>query len=396
MGASFDRRDLLRGGMSLAAMGVAVPVRAAQSLDQLGKLLDGALPPQLRAALPQELGQTAQIVAEVVKLEQQAKLLRLPASPLSLGDGTIPADPEQLYEIAMPRLVALIDRAGTLSPTLGEQSGALLARLHRTQYDPPDAWFGDGSAIPPSTGATAPPLLRLPGGPLRPLRLADPPEGDGALTLPKLNLPEPSLPAVEAALPAISPSLKFDDLAQEYTAWFAAARIRPEHQDSANWHLTMMRESRDRYAAVSKRLAVPWYFIAAVHALEASFNFRAHLHNGDFPLSRRTHQVPSGRPLVWLPPSDWEGSAADALRLMGFAGQTDWSLPRLLYRLEAYNGFGYRRSRRASPYLWSFSNLYDRGKFVADGKFDPRARSQQCGAAVMLKVLAEAGEVALG
>lgn len=395
MAASVDRRDLLRGGLSLAALAVAAPVRGAQSLDELGKLLGGKLPPQLRAVLPQEVGQAAQIVADVVKLEQQAKLLRLPSSPLSLGDGTIPTDPERLYEIAMPRLVALIDRAGTLSPTLGEQAGALLAKLHRTQYDPPDAWFGDGSA-PAAEQGTARPLLRLPSGPLRPLRLADPPEGEGAPVLPRLDLPEPSLPAVEAALPAINPSLKFENLAQEYTAWFAAARIRPEHQETANWHLTMMRESRGRYAAVSKRLAVPWYFIAAVHALEASFNFRAHLHNGDFPLSRRTHQVPSGRPLVWLPPSDWEASAADALRLMGFAGQSDWSLPRLLYRLEAYNGFGYRRSKRASPYLWSFSNLYDRGKFVADGKFDPRARSQQCGAAVMLKVLAETEAIALG
>jgi lysozyme family protein len=395
MAASFDRRDLLRGGLSLAALGVAAPVHGAQNLNELGKLLGGKLPPQLRAVLPQEVGQAAQIVAEVVKLEQQAKLLRLPASPLSLGDGAIPTDPERLYEIAMPRLVALIDRAGTLSPTLGEQAGALLAKLHRTQYDPPDAWFGDGSASARQQGAT-PGLLRLPDLPIRPLRLADPPEGDGTLALPRLDLPEPSLPVVEAALPAINPSLKFDDLAQEYAAWFAAAKIRPEHQDSASWHLTMMRESRDRYAAVGKRLDVPWYFIAAVHALEASFNFRAHLHNGDYPLSRRTHQVPAGRPLVWLPPSDWEASATDALRLMGFAGQSDWSLPRLLYRLEAYNGFGYRRSRRASPYLWSFSNLYDRGKFVADGRFDPRARSQQCGAAVMLKVLVEAEAISLG
>jgi lysozyme family protein len=43
--------------------------------------------------------------------------------------------------------------------------------------------------------------------------------------------------------------------------------------------------------------------------------------------------------------------------------------------------------------LWSFSNQYDRGKYVADGKFSSTARSQQCGAAVMLKMLAEAGEL---
>jgi lysozyme family protein len=66
-----------------------------------------------------------------------------------------------------------------------------------------------------------------------------------------------------------------------------------------------------------------------------------------------------------------------------------------LYRLEAYNGLGYRSYGVASPYLWSFSNHYDRGKFVSDGKWSSTARSQQCGAAVMLKLLNDAGDIKL-
>jgi lysozyme family protein len=194
-------------------------------------------------------------------------------------------------------------------------------------------------------------------------------------------------------LPPPSRSLRYADLQEEYAAWFAAIELRDEHRQSTDWHLALMRQARARYSAVGQRTGVPWYFIAAIHGLEASFNFRAHLHNGDFPLLRRTRQVPAGRPLVWLPPSDWESSALDALRLLGFAGQSDWSLPRTLYRLEAYNGFGYRRRGLPTPYLWSFSNHYERGKFVADGRYDPRARSQQCGAAVMLKLLDQAGEL---
>jgi lysozyme family protein len=81
------------------------------------------------------------------------------------------------------------------------------------------------------------------------------------------------------------------------------------------------------------------------------------------------------------------------LRLLGFTGQTDWSLERTLYRLEAYNGLGYRGLGVPTPYLWSFSNHYERGKFVADGKFSATAKSQQCGAAVMLKLLTDAGEI---
>ena len=155
----------------------------------------------------------------------------------------------------------------------------------------------------------------------------------------------------------------------------------------------MLRQSRARYQAVTARTQVPWFFVGAVHALEASFNFRGHLHNGDFPLSQRTRQVPANRPPTWLPPSDWESSAVDALRMMGFAGQSDWSLARTLYRLEAYNGFGYRRRGVPTPYLWSFSGHYARGKFVADGRWSATARSQQCGAAVMLKLLADNGDI---
>jgi lysozyme family protein len=59
----------------------------------------------------------------------------------------------------------------------------------------------------------------------------------------------------------------------------------------------------------------------------------------------------------------------------------------MLYLLEGYNGFGYRRRGVPTPYLWSFSNIYESGKFVLDGKFDPNAVSKQCGAALMLKAV---------
>lgn len=65
----------------------------------------------------------------------------------------------------------------------------------------------------------------------------------------------------------------------------------------------------------------------------------------------------------------------------------------MLYLLEAYNGFGYRGRGVPSPYLWSFSNLYRAGKFVADCVFDPNTVSKQCGAAVMVRVMQERGLV---
>lgn len=388
MRSSWNRRGLLSGGAVLAALAAAAPARGQ---DLLRALLGDKLPEPLKALLPHEAQDAAQILGELLSLEQEAKQLRLPDSPLALKDGAIPTDPDHLYQAAMPRLVALIDRAERISPAFADKAGALLARLHQSQYDAPDAWFGGPGAAP----------LALPRA-YRPLRIAAPLDADERetpdLQLPGIEVPAPGLPATEPEaadqpLPALGKSLRFSDLADEYAAWFDAAKVRPENQASADWHLTLMRQSRARYQTVGKRLGVPWFFIAAIHGLEASFNFRAHYHNGDFPLSRRTRQVPANRPPVWLPPSDWESSAADALKLMGFAGQSDWSLPRTLHRLEAYNGFGYRRVGRVTPYLWSFSSHYSRGKFVADGRYDPRARSQQCGAAVMLKLLESVGEL---
>jgi lysozyme family protein len=87
----------------------------------------------------------------------------------------------------------------------------------------------------------------------------------------------------------------------------------------------------------------------------------------------------------------------DALALEGFTGQSDWSLEAMLYRWEAFNGFGYRnrlqKVGQMTPYLWSFSNHYRAGKYTADGSFDSKAVSQQCGAAVMLHGLVNAGLV---
>ena len=37
------------------------------------------------------------------------------------------------------------------------------------------------------------------------------------------------------------------------------------------------------------------------------------------------------------------------------------------------------------PYLWSFSSLYEKGRYVADHRFDRVAVSMQAGAATMLR-----------
>jgi lysozyme family protein len=146
--------------------------------------------------------------------------------------------------------------------------------------------------------------------------------------------------------------------------------------------------SKSRYQAVSARVGAPWYFIGILHNMECSGRFDQHLHNGD-PLTARTTRVPAGFPKTGKPPFTWEASAEDALRLKKLDTWSDWSIPAMLFKMEQFNGFGYRVKGINSPYLWSFSNHYTKGKFIKDGIFDPNAVSKQIGAAVLLRRMSE-------
>ena len=106
----------------------------------------------------------------------------------------------------------------------------------------------------------------------------------------------------------------------------------------------------------------------------------------------------SGQTQDGQPPFTWEASASDALSFQGFDKWKDWSISGTLFKLEGYNGFGYRDHHPdvPSPYLWSFSNHYTRGKYVADGTFSPTAVSAQCGVAVLLRRMAEKNLIVFG
>ena len=187
-----------------------------------------------------------------------------------------------------------------------------------------------------------------------------------------------------------------DDLRQQYQRLFDTCVINSGRIDDVNQVIERILPNQQRYQQVAGPLGIPWYFVALLHNMEASLNFSGHLHNGD-PLTARTVRVPVGRPQAGHPPFTWEQSATDALRHTGMDNQSDWYLPALLYRLEGYNGYGYQRLRPRvnSPYLWSFSNHYTRGKFTSDHGFDPKAVSNQCGSAVILFQMAQSGMVSL-
>jgi lysozyme family protein len=167
-----------------------------------------------------------------------------------------------------------------------------------------------------------------------------------------------------------------------YSNLWARAHVLPQHKAELTAICKRFIANRARYAGVEKITGVPWWWVACVHERESGCNFATHLANGD-PLNEKTTHVPAGRG----PFLTWEAGAADALRYMGLDQIKDWSLPSALYQFERYNGQGYTYRNINSPYVWSFTDLYSKGKFGSDGQFSPSLIDSQPGCAAMLNIL---------
>lgn len=145
------------------------------------------------------------------------------------------------------------------------------------------------------------------------------------------------------------------------------------------------------YKNIQDLIGVPAAFTAIIHTRENAQDlgkFKAYLGNGQ-PFNRVTTIVPKGRG----PFKSWEAGAIDAFIMMGLHTVKDWSLEEALYQFERYNGFGYARMGKNSPYVWSFTNHgVGVGKYVADGKYSPTAVSKNIGAYPLYTLLVKADE----
>lgn len=139
--------------------------------------------------------------------------------------------------------------------------------------------------------------------------------------------------------------------------------------------------AKSRYTYVTTATKVPWFIVAVIHERESSQSWRASLAQGD-PWDTVSIHVPRGRG----PFKSWEDAAIDALAVCPpFASKwTDWSVGGALTLLEEYNGLGYAARGVPSPYVWASTNQYIRGKYIADGHYDPGAIDHQIGCAALL------------
>ncbi|NDB64666.1 MAG: hypothetical protein EB165_02730 [Euryarchaeota archaeon] len=185
---------------------------------------------------------------------------------------------------------------------------------------------------------------------------------------------------------------RYEEVAREYGSLWATMQMRQNWTGAIDRRAKQIIGNRAHYQEVSALTGVPWWMVGAIHSMESGLNFGTHLHNGD-SLKKRTWRVPRGRPLGSSPPFTWEFSACDAIRMKGWHKIQDWSIERVLYELERYNGWGYRLYRGIqSPYLWSGTQHYARGKYIADGKWSSTAVSGQTGCAPLLARIFEISE----
>jgi len=175
----------------------------------------------------------------------------------------------------------------------------------------------------------------------------------------------------------------FQSLKPRYRQLWDTMTINPGVVDDADRVARKILANKDRYVALERQTGVPWFYIGLVHNRESGMDFDTYLGNGQ-PLNRRTTIVPKGRG----PFPSFEAGAIDAFQVENLIGITDWSLERIAFLLEAFNGFGYLSKGINSPYLWSGSNQYTSGKFVADHVFRADAVDSQLGSMVVLARLA--------
>lgn len=178
-----------------------------------------------------------------------------------------------------------------------------------------------------------------------------------------------------------------------YRHLWTTAVVKPEKRESASRQAERIVAHRTEYEAISADTnGVPWFMIGALHVRESDQDFHQHLHCGDSLHARTFHEPrnrPKAEPKSGHMPYTFQESAMDALTMQPHALQNvkPWSVERLLYECEKYNGWGYLK-RGNSPYVWSWTNQYDHGKYVADGKFSDGAVDKQPGVAAIFKALA--------
>jgi len=145
----------------------------------------------------------------------------------------------------------------------------------------------------------------------------------------------------------------------------------------------------DRINSVLAGLDRKWYsqfpcdsaLLMALHYRECNNNRNCQMFNGE-RWNRRTTLVPKGLG----PWNSAEDAMHAAIEYKQIPSEFD-EMAEALQFIEGWNGWGYMNKGVPSPYVWSGSNHYISGKYVADGQYDPAVVDRQLGAGVLYLAL---------
>lgn len=153
-----------------------------------------------------------------------------------------------------------------------------------------------------------------------------------------------------------------------------------------------------RYQEIARATSVPWFIVAVIHEREAGGppHWDKQLGQGD-PLNQASRHDPKGRGPFFDHPDDpplqnaFYRAALDALIDCGpyAAKWKDWTPGGALTLLEEYNGLGYAARGVPSAYVWSGTDQYVSGKYVADHVYRADVKDVQEGCAPILHAMME-------
>ena len=178
----------------------------------------------------------------------------------------------------------------------------------------------------------------------------------------------------------------FSVLQAEYVSLLAAMTITRQAAVDATAHRLIAYIDAGHYKAGCDQCEVPQKDAAASFEREASSNFRLGPAQGD-PIDRASVHVPRGIG----PFGTWTAAQVKAYQIDGLdkIGLSNWLWARSCYEWELFNGFGYRSHGIHTPYLWAGTNIYTRGKYVADSVWSAGAVDEQLGVIPMMFRIAQ-------
>lgn len=123
---------------------------------------------------------------------------------------------------------------------------------------------------------------------------------------------------------------------------------------------------KDIYQKIEAATKVPWFVIAVIHERESGQDFTKQLSQGD-SLNQVSRHDPKGRGPFYGDDAFYRAALDALIDCPPHASKwTDWTAGGAMTLLEEYNGLGYAAMGVPSAYVWSGSDQYKSGKYVAD------------------------------